>query len=660
MSSNNLAVNTIRLLSAEAIQKAKSGHPGITMGAAPAAYTLWSKYLKHNPLNPDWKDRDRFILSAGHGSMLIYSLLHLFGYGLTIEDLKQFRQFGSNTPGHPEYGHTKGVEITTGPLGQGIANAVGMAIAESHLAAEFNKEGFEIVNHYTYTICGDGCMMEGISSEAASLAGTLGLGKLIVLYDSNNITIEGNTDIAFKEDVGARFKAYGWHVQKVEDGNDMQAIGKAIEQAKAEKDKPSLIEIKTIIGFGSPNKAGKPSAHGEPLGDDEIKLTKENLDWKYEESFYVPEEVKDEINEIKKRLASEEEEWNKLFAEYEKNYPEDALMWKQWNENKFAEKLFDDEDFWTYTNDTATRLSSEIVLNKASKVVPNLIGGSADLAPSTKTIMKDRKYYSKETPEGSNMHFGIREHAMAAIANGMMAHGGLKAYIAGFFVFSDYMKPSLRLSAIMKLPVISVLTHDSIGVGEDGPTHQPIEQLAALRSIPNYTVIRPCDTNETAAAWYAALTRNNSPTGIVLTRQNTMLLKESGKDALKGGYILRDCEGTPDIILIASGSEVELIYKAYDVLKEKGVKARVVSMPSFEMFEEQSDEYKESVLTRTVVKRLAVEAASPFGWDKYIGLDGDIICMNGYGESGPYKNLFEKYGFTVENVVERALKLLGK
>lgn len=660
MSSNNLAVNTIRLLSAEAIQKAKSGHPGITMGAAPAAYTLWSKYLKHNPLNPDWKDRDRFILSAGHGSMLIYSLLHLFGYGLTIEDLKQFRQFGSNTPGHPEYGHTKGVEITTGPLGQGIANAVGMAIAESHLAAKFNKEGFEIVNHYTYTICGDGCMMEGISSEAASLAGTLGLGKLIVLYDSNNITIEGSTDIAFKEDVGARFKAYGWHVQKVEDGNDMQAIGKAIEQAKAEKNKPSLIEIKTIIGFGSPNKAGKPSAHGEPLGDDEIKLTKENLDWKYEESFYVPEEVKEEINEIKKRLADEEENWNKLFAEYEKNYSEDALMWKQWNENEFAKKLFDDEDFWTYTNDTATRLSSEIVLNKAAKVVPNLIGGSADLAPSTKTIMKDRKYYSKETPEGSNMHFGIREHAMAAIANGMMAHGGLKAYIAGFFVFSDYMKPSLRLSAIMKLPVISVLTHDSIGVGEDGPTHQPIEQLAALRSIPNYTVIRPCDTNETAAAWYAALTRNNSPTGIVLTRQNTMLLKESGKDALKGGYILRDCEGTPDIILIASGSEVELIYKAYDVLKEKGVKARVVSMPSFEMFEEQSDEYKESVLTRTVVKRLAVEAASPFGWDKYIGLDGDIICMNGYGESGPFKNLFEKYGFTVENVVDRALKLLGK
>ncbi len=660
MSSNNLAVNTIRLLSAEAIQKAKSGHPGITMGAAPAAYTLWSKYLKHNPLNPDWKDRDRFILSAGHGSMLIYSLLHLFGYGLTIEDLKQFRQFGSNTPGHPEYGHTKGVEITTGPLGQGIANAVGMAIAESHLAAEFNKEGFEIVNHYTYTICGDGCMMEGISSEAASLAGTLGLGKLIVLYDSNNITIEGSTDIAFKEDVGERFKAYGWHVQKVSDGNDMQAIGNAIEQAKAEKDKPSLIEIKTIIGFGSPNKAGKPSAHGEPLGDEEIKLTKENLGWKYEESFYVPEEVKEEINEIKKRLADEEENWNKLFAEYEKKYPEDALMWKQWNENEFAKKLFDDEDFWTYENDTATRLSSEIVLNKAAKVVPNLIGGSADLAPSTKTIMKDRKYYSKETPEGSNMHFGIREHAMAAIANGMMAHGGLKAYIAGFFVFSDYMKPSLRLSAIMKLPVISVLTHDSIGVGEDGPTHQPIEQLAALRSIPNYTVIRPCDTNETAAAWYAALTRNNSPTGIVLTRQNTMLLKESGKNALKGGYILRDCEGTPDIILIASGSEVELIYKAYDVLKEKGVKARIVSMPSFEMFEEQSDEYKESVLTRSVVKRLAVEAASPFGWDKYIGLDGDIICMNGYGESGPYKNLFEKYGFTVENVVDRALKLLGK
>ncbi len=661
MNTEQLAINTIRLLSAEAIQKAKSGHPGITMGAAPLAYTLWSKHLKHNPENPSWVDRDRFVLSSGHGSMLLYSLLHLFGYGLTIEDLKNFRQFGSLTPGHPEYGHTKGVEITTGPLGQGFANAVGMAVAESHLAAKFNKDDIKIVDHYTYALCGDGCMMEGVTSEAASLAGTLGLGKLIILYDSNNITIEGSTDIAFRECVGDRFRAYGWHVIKVEDGNDTESISRAIEEAKSVGDKPSLIEVKTIIGFGSPNKAGKPSAHGEPLGEDEIKLTKENLGWTYEEDFFVPDEVKKETEEIRKRLKDEEEAWNKLFADYEKKYPEDAAEWKAWQDNTYAEKLYDDDDFWTYEGNTATRQSSEIVLNKAAKAVPNLFGGSADLSPSNKTVMKGREYYSKETPDGSNVHFGIREHAMTAMANGIMAHGGMKAYIAGFFVFCDYMKPSLRLSAIMKLPVVSVFTHDSIGVGEDGPTHQPIEQLAALRSIPNYTVFRPCDTNETAAGWYAALTRKTSPTGLIFTRQTTMLLKETGKDALKGGYILRDSEkDIPDIILIASGSEVELIYKAYDVLKEKGVQARVVSMPSFEIFEEQSEEYKNSVLPKNVTKRLAVEAASEFGWHKYIGMDGDIICMEGYGESGPYAKLFEKYGFTVDNVVEHALKLAGK
>jgi len=658
MNTEQLAINTIRLLSAEAIEKAKSGHPGITMGSAPAAYTLWSKFLKHNPENPDWVDRDRFVLSAGHGSMLLYSLLHIFEYGLTIDDLKSFRQFGSMTPGHPEYGHTKGVEITTGPLGQGVANAVGMAVAESHLAAKFNTDDIKIVDHYTYALCGDGCMMEGIASEAASLAGTLGLGKLILLYDSNNITIEGSTDIAFRENVGDRFRAYGWHVQKVNDGNDTAAISKAIEEAKNVSDKPSLIEIKTIIGYGSPNKAGKPSAHGAPLGADEIKLTKENLGWPYEEEFFVPDEVRAEISNIKKSLKTKEEEWNNLFAEYEKKYPELAKEWKAWQENDFAKALYDDEDFWTYSEEKATRESSEIVLNKAAKVVPNLFGGSADLSPSNKTVMKGREYFSKETPEGSNFHFGIREHAMAAMANGIMAHGGLRAYIAGFFVFCDYMKPSLRLSAIMKLPVVSVLTHDSIGVGEDGPTHQPIEQLAALRSIPNYIVFRPCDTNETAAGWYLALTRKDAPVGLVFTRQKTKLLKESGKNALKGAYIVRDSEKeTPDVILMASGSEVGLVYDAYDVLKEKGVDARVVSMPSFELFEEQSDEYKESVLPKKVTKRLAVEAASDFGWHKYIGLDGDIICMESYGESGPYAKLFEKYGFTVDNVVERALKL---
>ncbi len=658
MNNEQLAINTIRLLSAEAIEKAKSGHPGITMGSAPLAYTLWSKFLKHNPENPDWPNRDRFILSAGHGSMLLYSLLHLFGYGLTVDDLKNFRQFGSMTPGHPEYGHTKGVEITTGPLGQGIANAVGMATAEAHLAAKFNTDDIKIVDHFTYVLCGDGCMMEGISAEAASLAGTLGLGKLILLYDSNNITIEGNTDIAFRENVGKRFEAYGWHVQKVQDGNDTKAIADAISAAKEVLDKPSLIEVKTIIGYGSPNKAGKASSHGAPLGQEEIKLTKENLGWPYQEEFFVPEEVKAEISEIKKSLKEEEKKWNELFAEYEKKYPELAKEWKAWQENDFAKALYDDDDFWTYSEDKATRESSEIVLNKASLVVPNLFGGSADLSPSNKSVMKGREYFSKETPEGSNFHFGIREHAMTAMANGIMAHGGLKPYIAGFFVFCDYMKPSLRLSAIMKLPVVSVLTHDSIGVGEDGPTHQPIEQLAALRSIPNYIDFRPCDTNETAAGWYTALTRKDAPVGLIFTRQKTKLLKETGKGALKGAYILRDSEKeTPDIILIASGSEVELIYNAYDILKEKGVDARVVSMPSFELFEEQTDEYKESVLPKNVRKRLAVEAASDFGWHKYIGLDGDIICMESYGESGPYAKLFEKYGFTVDNVVERALKL---
>jgi len=661
MNSEQLAINTIRLLSAEAIEKAKSGHPGITMGSAPLAYTLWSRFLKHNPENPQWPDRDRFVLSAGHGSMLLYSLLHLFGYGLTVEDLKNFRQFGSMTPGHPEYGHTKGVEITTGPLGQGIANAVGMAVAESRLAAEFNTDDIKIVDHYTYALCGDGCMMEGISSEAASLAGTLGLGRLILLYDSNNITIEGSTDIAFRENVGDRFRAYGWHVQRVEDGNDTEAIAKAIEEAKSVLDKPSLIEVKTVIGYGSPNKAGKPSAHGAPLGADEITLTKKNLGWPYEEEFFVPDEVKAEIAEIKKGLAKKEEQWNQLFAQYKDKYPELAEKWEKWQENDFAKALYDDEDFWSYSEDKATRESSEIVLNKAAKVVPNLFGGSADLSPSNKTVMKGRDYFSKETPAGSNVHFGIREHAMAAIANGIMAHGGLKAYIAGFFVFCDYMKPSLRLSAIMKLPVISVLTHDSIGVGEDGPTHQPIEQLAALRSIPNYIVFRPCDTNETAAGWYVALTRKDAPTGLVFTRQKTQLLKESGKKALKGAYIVRDSKKPePDIILMASGSEVGLVYNAYDVLQEKGIDARVVSMPSFELFEEQSDDYKESVIPKNVRKRLAVEAASDFGWHKYIGLDGDIICMENYGESGPYAKLFEKYGFTVDNVVQRALKLLGK
>ena len=655
-----LSVNTIRFLSAEAIQKANSGHPGLPLGAAPAAYALWAKEMKHNPANPDWADRDRFVLSAGHGSAMLYSLLHLFGYGLTIEDLKQFRQKGSLTPGHPEYKWTKGVEITTGPLGQGIANAVGFALAEKHLAAKFNTEEYKIVDHYTFVMCGDGCLMEGVSSEAASLAATMGLGKLILLYDSNNITIEGSTDIAFTEDVLKRFEAYGWHTQEVSDGTDINTIAKAIEFAKKEKSKPSIIKINTIIGYGAPNKQGKASAHGEPLGEEEIKAAKQNVAWTETESFAVPQQVVEHMKALQLEGAKKEQEWNTLFEQYKKANPELAKEWEIWHNDKLPVDLLNDEDYWTYEGDIATRASSEKVLQKLSKAVPNLMGGSADLAPSNKSVMKDRQYYSAQIPEGSNIHFGIREFAMTAMANGMAAHGGLRPYIAGFFVFSDYMKSGLRMSALMELPVISIMTHDSIGVGEDGPTHQPVEHLAALRSMPNYTVFRPCDTRETAAGWLAGLLSTTSPTALVLTRQNLPLLEGTGKEALKGAYVLKDCEGTPDILLMASGSEVELIYKAYDVLADKGVKARVISMPSFELFEKQPQEYKESVLPNAVRNRVAVEAASSFGWHKYVGLDGETITIDEFGASAPAATLFKEFGFTVENVVETALKVVGK
>ncbi len=658
MNIDNLTINTLRFLSAEAIQKAKSGHPGLPLGAAPAAYTLWAKEMKVNPANPKWDDRDRFILSAGHGSALLYSLLHVFGYGLTIEDLQNFRQKDSLTPGHPEYKHTTGVEVTTGPLGQGIANAVGMALAESHLAAKFNTPEFKVVDHYTYVLCGDGCLQEGVASEAASLAGTMGLNKLILLYDSNHITIEGDTATAFAEDVLKRFDAYGWHTQEVADGNDVDAIKAAVEAAKA-ADKPSIIKIETQIGYGAPNKQGKAAAHGEPLGDEEIKLAKENLGWPYPDTaFYVPEEVKAHVAEINAAGAKAEADWNEMFKAYAEKYPELAKEYAVWHSDELPVDLLADEDFWKDEGDIATRATSEKVLQKVAKAVPNLFGGSADLAPSNKSLMKEREYYSKENATGSNIHFGIREFAMTAMANGMAVHGGVRPYIAGFFVFADYMKAGLRMESLMGLPVISILTHDSIGVGEDGPTHQPIEHMAMLRSMPNYNVFRPCDTRETAAAWYAALTHTTTPTGLVLSRQNLPALEGTGKDALKGAYILRDCEGTPDILLMASGSEVELIYKAYDELAAKGVKARVVSMPCLDIFEAQSAEYKESVLPKAVRARLAVEAASDFGWHKYIGLDGDIICMNGFGASAPAGLLFKEFGFTVENVVEKALALV--
>ena len=652
----DLTINTIRFLCVEAVEKAKSGHPGMTMGFAAPAYTLWANHMKHNPKNPEWQNRDRFILSAGHGSTLIYSLLHLFGYGVAIEDLKNFRQYNSETPGHPEYGHPVGVEVTTGPLGQGFANGVGMALAENYLANKFNRPGFEIVDHYTYIVSGDGCMMEGISHEAASLAGTLGLNKLIVLYDSNDISIEGSTDIAFRENVSERFKAYGWNTIFIKDGNDTNEVSKAIETAK-KSDKPTFIEIKTIIGYGAPNKAGTAQIHGEPLGREEINQMKNALGWEYG-PFAVPEEVVKNQENIISKLAGHEQEWQCLYERYKAAYPELAKEWEDWNKKTITADLLNNEDFWSYEGDIATRISSEQVLNKVCKLVPNLIGGSADLAPSTKTIMKGRGDYSKENPQGANLHFGVRELAMTAMANGILAHGGLRPYIAGFFVFSDYMKPAMRLSALMKLPVINIMTHDSIGVGEDGPTHQPVEQLASLRSIPNFTVIRPCDTNETAAAWYLALSRVDGPTALILSRQNLPMLPGTGKPALKGAYILRESEKeTPDIILIASGSEVQLIYEAYDILKERGISARAVSMPSWEIFEEQPEEYKEKILPRKIRARLAVEALSSFGWAKYTGLDGGIISVDKFGASGPYAVLFKEYGFTAGHVAQEAEKI---
>ena len=656
---DKLSINAIRVLSADAIEKSKSGHPGLPLGAATMAYTLWSK-MNHNGKNPNWDNRDRFILSAGHGSMLEYSLLHLFGYGITVEDIKNFRQVGSLTPGHPEYGHTKGVEITTGPLGQGICNAVGMAIAEAHLAEKFNKPGYEVVNHNTYAIVGDGCLMEGISGEASSLAGTLGLGKLIVLYDSNNISIEGDTDIAFREDVAKRYEAYNWQVIKVNDGNDIEAIEKAIEEAKSETSKPSMIIVKNQIGFGCPAKQGKASAHGEPLGAENIKAMKENLGWK-QEDFYVPAEVYSNMDKYINAGVKKESSWNNLFESYKNEYPELAAEYSKWMSGEIdSEALLNNEDFWSFDKEMATRESSGIMINRLAELIPNFIGGSADLAPSNKTYMSGKGDFSAEDRSGRNLHFGVREHAMAAIANGMYAHGGLKVFCATFFVFSDYMKGAMRLSSLMNLPIAYVLTHDSIGVGEDGPTHQPIEQLAALRSMPNMTVFRPADSKETAAAWYYAVTNGTTPTSLVLTRQKLPLYDGYAKRALKGGYILKDSKKeTPDVILMASGSEVELIFKAADELAVKGIDARVVSIPSFEIFNAQDEAYKESVLPNSVRKRVAVEALTSFGWYQYVGLDGKVVSLDTFGASGNAATLFEQFGFTVENVVNETMKLFS-
>ena len=661
MNIEEMSVNAIRVLSADAIQKANSGHPGLPLGTAPIAYELFSKHMNYNPQNPEWVNRDRFVLSGGHGSMLLYSLFHLFGIGnLSLDEVKNFRQFGSLTPGHPEYGHTVGVEATTGPLGQGMAMAVGMAMAEAHLETVFNKEGYPVVDHYTYVLGGDGCMMEGISSECFSLAGTLGLSKLIVFYDSNNISIEGSTDIAFTEDVMTRFKAFGFQTIEVDDGNDLEAIGKAIEEAKADKTRPSLIKVNTLIGYGCPAKQGKASAHGEPLGVDNVAALKENIGWPCKGDFEVPQEVYDHYKELAANMAKAEDKWNELFASYVEKYPEMKELWDNYFDGYDMSDLFNSEEYWAKGDKPeATRSTSGTILNMIKKAMPNLIGGSADLAPSNKTNMKDAGDFSKDNYAGSNLHFGVREQAMAAIGNGLMLHGGLKAFVATFFVFSDYVKPMARLTSLMKLPLTYVFTHDSIGVGEDGPTHEPVEQLAAFRSLPGFTVFRPCDRTETAAAWMYAVENECGPTGLVLTRQNLPQMAGSSKDALKGGYVIAESEkAVPDAIIIASGSEVSLAVEAKEELKKDGIDVRVVSMPSMELFDKQSAEYKESVLPNAVRKRVAVEALSDFGWYKYVGLDGKVIAMEGFGASGPAATLFEHFGFTVDNVVKTVKEIM--
>lgn len=656
---DTMSVNAIRVLAADAVQKAKSGHPGLPLGSAAMAYELWANHMNHNPKNPQWKNRDRFILSGGHGSTLLYSLLHLFGYGLTKEDMMNFRQMDSLTPGHPEYGHTVGVEATTGPLGAGMGMAVGMAMAESHLAAVFNKDGYPVVDHYTYVLGGDGCMMEGISSEAFSLAGTLGLSKLIVFYDSNKISIEGSTDIAFTENVQKRMEAFGFQLLTVEDGNDLDAIGRAIEEAKADTARPSFITVKTQIGYGCPAKQGKASAHGEPLGDDNVTAMKENLNWPSMEPFYVPDEVYANYEAHAEKGAKAEEKWNALFDEYCQKYPEMKDMWDKFHNPELAKAAYDCEEYWAYDEKPdATRSLSGKQLQKLKNLMPNLIGGAADLAPSTKTYMADMGDFSKDNYAGRNLHFGVRELAMAAIGNGLMLHGGLRAFVSTFFVFSDYTKPMARLSALMGVPLTFVFTHDSIGVGEDGPTHEPIEQLAMLRSMPNFHVFRPADATETAAAWYSAVSSRKTPTALVLTRQNLPHLAGSSKEALKGAYILEDSsKEVPDAIIIATGSEAHLAVGAKAELAKEGVDVRVVSMPCMDVFEEQSEEYKEKVLPKAVRKRVAVEALGDFGWGRYIGLDGAAVTMKGFGASAPAGLLFKKFGFTVENVVEAVKSL---
>lgn len=654
------SVNAIRVLAADTVQKANSGHPGMPLGSAAMAYELWANHLTHNPKNPKWVNRDRFILSAGHASSLLYSLLHLFGYGLTIEDMKNFRQDNSLTPGHPEYGHTVGVEATTGPLGAGMGMAVGMAMAQAHMAATFNTEDYNIIDHYTFVLGGDDCMEEGISSEAFSLAGTLGLSKLIVLYDSNNITIEGNTDLAFTEDVNKRMEAFGFQTLTVEDGNNLEEISKAIELAKSEKTKPSFITVKTKIAFGCPAKEGSESSHGSPLGEENVKALRDNLGWEEQEAFVIPQDVYDNFAQKAKKGQEAEDNWNKLFKAYCEKYPEKKELWDKYFAVIDDEKLLNCDEFWSYEDKPqATRSLSGNMINRLAKIMPNFWGGSADLGPSNKTVIKDGGSFSKNNYLGRNIHYGVREFAMAAIANGITLYGGTKTFVGTFFVFSDYLKPMARLAALMKIPVTYVLTHDSIGVGEDGPTHEPIEQLAMLRAMPNINVFRPADATETAAAWYSAITSKNTPTVLALSRQNLPQIEGSSKEALKGGYIIAESiKAKPDAIIIASGSEVSLAVEAKKELMEKGFDIRVVSMLCMDIFEQQSDEYKEKILPQTVEKRLVVEAGSSICWGKYLGFKGKSVTIDTFGASAPANVLFKKYGFTVENVVNKALSML--
>lgn len=662
---DQLSVTTIRTLAIDAIEKAKSGHPGMPMGAAPMGYQLFAKSMKHNPSEPSWIDRDRFVLSAGHGSMLLYSLLHLSGYDLPMDELKNFRQWGSLTPGHPEFGHTAGVDATTGPLGQGIAMAVGMAIAETQLGATYNREGFDIINHYTYSICGDGDLMEGVSHEAASMAGHMKLGKLIVLYDSNDISLDGELSLSMSELAGKRFEAYGWQVLRVEDGNDLDALAKAIAAAQAEKSKPTLIEVKTVIGYGSPNKGGKgghAGPHGSPLGADESKLTKAFYEWPHEE-FHVPEEVRAHFAEVKKAGEQAHAAWKAQFAKYKAAHPALASQFEAAVAGELPSGW--DADLPKYTTEDkplSTRVASGNALNGLAKNIPQLVGGSADLESSTMTHLKGLPVYKPGNYDGRNIYFGVREFGMAAAMNGIMLHGGLKVYGGTFFVFTDYLRPAVRLSAIQNLPVTYVLTHDSIAVGEDGPTHEPIEQLASIRIIPNLTVIRPADGNETSAAWAYAVQNQGKPVALVLTRQNLPILEgtANARETLsKGAYVVSEAaNGKPQGILIATGSEVQLAVASQKALAEQGVHVRVVSMPSMDLFDAQDAAYKESVLPKGVKARLAIEMAHPFGWDRFVGDGGAVLGISTFGASAPGDRVIKEYGFTVENVVAQFNKLL--